>query len=95
MEELVESTLNEAGVIKRSGHHSNTHVHNMFHTLFTEIHSNSKNFQKESGRKLDAFKKFNNDIFNKMNKVSLVKWMKRLTNKWHNGDFSYNPETDD
>ena len=95
MEELVESTLNEAGVMKRSDHHSNTHVHNMFHTLFKEIHHNSNNFQKKPGRKLDVFKKFNSDIFNKLNKVLLVKWMKRLTNKWHNSDFSYNPETDD
>ena len=94
MEELVESQLSDAGITKRSGYHSNKHKHDMFHSLFKEIHCNSQNFQKKPGRKLDFFQNFNSDIFNKLDKVLLLKWLKRLTTKWHKCNYFYNGDED-
>ncbi|XP_066910120.1 uncharacterized protein [Clytia hemisphaerica] len=94
MEELVQSSLADAGVTKRSGHHSNKHQHQLFHSLFKEVHCVSKNFRKTEGRRLDHFKDFDSDIFSKLNKVMLLKWIKRLTKKWQNQDFTFNSEED-
>ena len=74
IEVVVDSYKEDLESKKRSGVHTNKHIHEMFNTVFDEVHNTSQNFSFTPGRLCGSSNSFKR-TFSDLNLVKLFGWI--------------------
>ena len=78
---VVDSYKEDLESKKRSGVHTNKHIHEMFNTVFDEVHNTSQNFSFTPGRLCGSSNSFKR-TFSNLNLVKLFGWIDKKKRKW-------------